>query len=139
MDKRESQSGTGRSTSVIRQNIAQGGENISQTVEQLGQRIQEKLDWREYVKNSPYLTLGIAASLGCLASGLLRKRTTPTERLVRIIADQVGDSLGSLHAKAAGPGLIQATLLAIAVKTAVGWLQNADSTAAPVDDAGQQP
>jgi hypothetical protein len=139
MDKQESQSSTGRNTNVIRQDIAQGGENISQTVEQLGQRIQEKLDWREYIKASPYLTLGIAAGLGCLASGLLRKRTTPTERLVRIITDQVGDSLGSLHAKAAGPGLIQATLLAMAVKTAVGWLQNTDSTAAPVDDTGQQP
>lgn len=144
MDKQESQNGsgqadTGRSTNVIRQDIAQGGANISQTVEQLGQRIQEKLDWREYVKASPYLTLGAAAGLGYLAWGLLRKRTTPTERLVRIIADQVGDSLGGLHAKAAGPGLIQATLLAIAVKTAVGWLQNTDSTATPVDDAGQHP
>jgi TRAP-type mannitol/chloroaromatic compound transport system permease large subunit len=84
------------------------------------------------------LTLGIAAGLGCLASGLLRKRITPTERLTHIIAEKVGDSLGSLHAQAAGPGLIQATLLAMAVKTAVGWLQNADSTADPVDDAGQQ-
>ena len=136
MDKQEHQNGTGRSTSVIRQDIAQGGENISQTVEQLGQRIQEKLDWREYVKASPYLTLGIAAGLGCLASGLLRKRTTPGERLARILAEKVGDSLGSLRNEAAGPGLIKATLLAIAVKTAADWLQNADSTAAPVDDAG---
>jgi ElaB/YqjD/DUF883 family membrane-anchored ribosome-binding protein len=142
MDKREHRSSTGRAdverrTEAIRQDIAQGGANISQTVEQLGLRIQEKLDWREYVKASPYLTLGAAAGLGCLAWGLLRERTTPTERLVRIIADKVGDSLGGLHAQAAGPGLIKATLLAIAVKTAVGWLQNDDSTATPVDDAGK--
>jgi hypothetical protein len=144
MDKREHQNGTGqantgRSTDVIRQDIARGGANISQTVEQLGQHIQEKLDWREYVKASPYWTLGAAAGLGYLAWGLLQKRTTPTERLVRIVAEKVGDSLGHLHDKAAGPGLIEATLLAIAVKAAANWLQNADSTAAPIDDAGQQP
>ena len=104
---------------MIRQDIAQGGENISQTVEQLGQRIQEKLDWREYVKASPYLTLGAAAGLGFLASGLLQKRTTPAERLARILAEKVGDSLGGLRNEAAGPGLIKATLMAIAVKTAV--------------------
>lgn len=144
MDKKEHQSSTGqadtgRSTNVIRQDIARGGENISQTVEQLGQRVKEKLDWREYVKASPYWTLGAAAGLGYLAWGLLRKRTTPGERLARILAAKVGDSHGSLHAKAAGPGLIQATLLAIAVKTAVGWLQNADSTANPCDNNGPQP
>ena len=144
MDKKEHQSGTeqadtDRDTSVIRQDIAQGGENISQTVEQLGQRVREKLDWREYVKASPYLTLGAAAGLGYLAWGLLRKRTTPTERLARIIADQVGDSLGGLHAKAAGLGLIEATLLAVAAKTAANWLHNADSTTAPVDDNDRQP
>jgi hypothetical protein len=138
MDKQEPQSGTGRSTDVIRQDIAQGGENISQTVEQLGQRIQEKLDWREYVKASPYLTLGAAAGLGYLAWGLLRKRTTPGERLARILAEKAGDSLGGLRTEAAGPGLIKATLLAIAVKTAANWLQNADSTADPVDNAGGQ-
>ena len=142
MDKREHQNGngqaeSGRSSDEIRQDIAQGGEKISQTVEELGHRVKEKLDWREYVKASPCWTLGAAAGLGYLASGLLRKRTTPTERLVRILADQAGESLGGLHAKAVGPGLIKATLLAVAVKTAANWLQNPDSTEAPVDDAGQ--
>lgn len=144
MDKRERHNGTGqaesgRSTDEIRQDIAQGGERLSQTVKQLGHRVKEKLDWREYVKDSPYWTLGAAAGLGCLAGGLLRRRTTPTERLVRILADQAGEALGGLRAKAVGPGLITATLLAVAVKTAANWLHNPDSTEAPVNDAGQQP
>jgi hypothetical protein len=140
MDKREHPGSTGyRSTDVIRQDIAQGGQNISQTVEQIGQRVKEKLDWRQYVKTSPYLTLGAAAGLGYLAAGLLRKRTTPTQRLVRILADQVGDSLGGVRTQAARPSLIKATLLTIAVKTAANWLQNGDSTAAPVGNNGHQP
>ena len=53
-----------RSTEEIRQDIAKGEENISQTVEQIGERIKEKLDWRGYVRDSPYWALGVAAGLG---------------------------------------------------------------------------
>ena len=57
-----------RSSDDIRQDIVKGEENISQTVEQIGERIKEKLDWREYVKDSPYVALGAAAGIGYLAS-----------------------------------------------------------------------
>ena len=58
-----------RSTEDIRQDIAKEKENISQTIEQIGERINEKLAWRGYVKESPYWALGAAAGLGYLPHG----------------------------------------------------------------------
>jgi hypothetical protein len=48
-----------RSTEDIRQDIAKEKEDISQTVEQIGERTNEKLDWRGYVNGSPYWALAI--------------------------------------------------------------------------------
>jgi hypothetical protein len=117
-----------RSTEDIRQDIAKGGENISQTVEQIGEHIKEKLDWRGYVKDAPYWALGAAAGLGYLASGMFITRTTPMERIMGSIAEEVRDTLGDLRAGAAGPGLIKVALLSIATKAAVSWMKNATST-----------
>ena len=128
-----------RSSEDIRQDIAKGEENISQTVEQIGERIKEKLDWRGYVKDSPYWALGAAAGLGYLASGMFLKRTTPMERIMDSIAEEVRDSLGGLLAGAAGPGLIKVTLLGIATKAATSWIKNATSTAVASRGAGPRP
>ena len=118
-----------RSTEDIRQDIAKEKENISQTVEQIGERIKEKMDWRGYVKDSPYWALGAAAGLGYLASRMFIKRPTPVERIMRPIAEEVRDSLGGLLAGAAGSGLIKVTLMSIATKAAANWIKNATSTA----------
>jgi ElaB/YqjD/DUF883 family membrane-anchored ribosome-binding protein len=133
MAEREYLSNTGeggveRSTEEIRQDIAKKEENISQAVEQIGERIKEKLDWRGYVKDSPYWALGAAAGLGYLASEMFITRTTPMERIMGSIAEEVRDTLGDLRAGAAGPGLIKVALLSIATKAAVSWMKNATST-----------
>ena len=128
-----------RSTEDIRQDIAKGGENISQTVEQIDERIQEKLDWRGYVKDSPYWALGAAAGLGYLASGMFKKRTSPMERIMGSIAEVGRDSLGGLLAGAAGPGLIKVTLLGIAAKAAAGWIKNATSKTVASGGAAPRP
>ena len=99
-----------RSSEDIRQDIAKEEENISQTVEQIGELIEEKLDWREYVKDSPYLAIGAAAGLGYLASRIFITRTTPMERIMGSIAEEVRGSLGGVLVGAAGPGLIRVTL-----------------------------
>jgi len=127
----------GRSTAYIRQDIAKEGENISQTVEQIGERIKEKLDWRGYVKDYPYWALGATAGLGYLASAMFLKRTTPMERIMESIAEEVHDSLGGLRAGAAGPGLIKLTLLGIATKAITSLIKNATSTV--VADRGAVP
>jgi ElaB/YqjD/DUF883 family membrane-anchored ribosome-binding protein len=126
-----------RSSEDIRQDIAKGKENISQTVEQIGGRIKEKLDWRGYVKDSPYWALGAAAGLGYLASRMFIRRATPMERIMRPIAEEVRHSLGGLLAGATGSGLIKVTLMGIATKAAASWIKNA--TSADVASGGAVP
>ena len=128
-----------RSTEDIRQDIAKGEENISQTVEQIGEHIKEKLDWRGYVKDAPYWALGAAAGLGYLASGMFLRRTIPMERIMGSIAEEVRDSLGGLRTGAAGPGLIKVTLLGIATKAAASWIKNATSTSVASGSAVPRP
>ena len=118
-----------RSTEDIRQDIAREEENLSRTAQQIGDRIKEKLDWSAYVKDSPYWALGAAAGLGFLASKMLQTRTTPMERIMGSLAEEVRDSLGGLHVGAAGPGLLQVTLLGIATKVVTDWIKNANPTA----------
>jgi len=55
-----------RTTQDIREDIAKEKESISQTVEKIGERITAKLDWRVYVKDSPYWTLGLPPALAML-------------------------------------------------------------------------
>jgi ElaB/YqjD/DUF883 family membrane-anchored ribosome-binding protein len=126
-----------RSSEHIRRDIAKGQDNISQTVEKIDERIQEKIHWRGYVKDSPYWALGAAAGIGYLASRMFITRTTLGERIMGSIADEVRDSLGGLLARAAGPGLVKVTLLGIATKAAAGWIRNATST--PVASSGDGP
>jgi ElaB/YqjD/DUF883 family membrane-anchored ribosome-binding protein len=111
-----------RSSEDIRRNIAKEKENISQKADEIGDRIKEKLDWREYVKDSPYLAVGVAAGLGYIGSRVLTTRTTAMERIMDSIAGEVRGSLGGLNA---GPGLIKLTLLGIATKAAVRWIKHA--------------
>jgi hypothetical protein len=128
-----------RSSEDIRQDIAKGEENISQTVEQIGELIEEKLDWREYVKDSPYLAIGAAAGLGYLASRIFITRATPMERVMGSIVQEVRGSLGGVIVGAAGSGLIRATLRSIATKAAANWIKKAISTDAAGGGAGPQP
>lgn len=121
-----------RSTEDIRQDIAREEENISRTAQQIGERIKEKLDWSEYVKDSPYWALGIAAGIGFLTSKMLQTRTTPMERIMGSLAEEVRGSLGGLHVGAAGPSLAQVTLLGIGTKLATEWIRNASGLSAGV-------
>ncbi|MFO7712809.1 hypothetical protein [Desulfosarcina sp.] len=129
-----------RSSQDIRDDIANEKENISRTVDEISERIKEKTDWREYVKDSPFLAIGAAAGLGYLASRVFITRTTPTERIVKTVAEGVHDSLDSLHAQVSRPGLITMALLTMATKAAADWIKNASFTAETADgDAGPQP
>jgi hypothetical protein len=122
MDERE------RSTEDIRQDIAREEENLSRTAQKIGDRIKEKLDWGEYVKDSPYLALGIAAGVGFFAARALQPRRTPMERIIGSLAEEVRGSLDGLHVGAAAPSLAQMTLLGIGTKLAVDWIKNAKAS-----------
>jgi ElaB/YqjD/DUF883 family membrane-anchored ribosome-binding protein len=120
-----------RNSEDIRQDIAQGEEDLSQTVDLIGERIKETLDWHEYVRDSPYLAIGGAAGLGYLASRVFAKRATPLERVMGSIGGRVRDSLGGL----VGPSLIRGALLGLATKAAAGWIERSVSTAGTHGDA----
>jgi len=128
-----------RSTDDIRQDIAREEENLSRTAQQIGDRIKDKLDWSTYVKDSPYWALGAAAGLGFLASKMLQTRTTPMERIMNSLAEEVRDSLGGLHVGAAKPGLLQVALLGIATKVATDWIKNTNTTASSSSGINPQP
>jgi ElaB/YqjD/DUF883 family membrane-anchored ribosome-binding protein len=128
-----------RSSEDIRQDIAKEKEKISRTVDQINERINDKLDWREYVKDSPYWAIGAAAGLGYLAARVFMTRTTPMERIMGSIAGEVRNSLGGLIVGAAGPGLIKVTLQVMATKAAANWIRKAISTTVDSRDAGTRP
>lgn len=114
-----------RNADKIRHDIAQAEQEMSQTVDQIGDRIKEKLDWQEYVRDSPYLSLGVAAGVGVLASRLFIKERSSMDRLLDIVSDEVRGAAGGMVARTAGPGLVKVTLLGIVSKAAVNWLQGA--------------
>jgi ElaB/YqjD/DUF883 family membrane-anchored ribosome-binding protein len=129
-----------RSSQDIRDDIANEKENISRTVDEISERIKEKTDWREHVKGSPYLAIGAAAGLGYLAARVFITHTSPTERIVKTIAEGVHDSLDSLHTQVSGPGLITMTLLTIAAKAGADWIRRASFPAETAGgDAGPWP
>ena len=134
MDEKESHGNTGvmnddRSSEEIRRSIAREKENISQTVGQIGERIKEKMDWREYVNDSPYLSLGAAAGIGYLASSIIfTKRASPLEQIMGPLVEEACESFGGLKAEAGRPGIIKLTLIGIVARAASGWLNDLTMT-----------
>jgi ElaB/YqjD/DUF883 family membrane-anchored ribosome-binding protein len=105
---------TQRSAEEIRKDIDEKKETISDAVNRLGERIQEKVDWRGHVRRHPLLTLGAAAGVGFLVSGIFTRRANPLE--------QVADALQELSSKNSGQSLIRMTLFGIATKAATDWM-----------------
>lgn len=112
-----------RSSEDIRRDIDREEENLSQTVEQIGERIKEKLDWRAHMQDSPYWAMGAAAGLGFVASMVIARRTTPMEKILGSLAEEVRVSLGAHPSGAARTGLIRMTILGIATKAAADWIR----------------
>jgi hypothetical protein len=86
--------GAERSAEEIRQDIVARRETISEAVDRLGDRIHETLDWREYIADHPYVTLGVAAGLGFFVAGLFKfkREPTPRERIMDALAE-IGEDL----------------------------------------------
>ena len=63
-----------RSAEEIRHDIAAKRKDILETVDKLEVQFQKRLDWREYFARHPYTALGVAAGLGFLVTGMLKRR-----------------------------------------------------------------
>lgn len=123
--------GPERSADEIRTDIAARRESISRTVDRIGEKFHETLDWRGYVTRNPYASIGIAVGAGIIVGSLLRRRTTPSERIVDAIADKVGElgedlreSARKVFLRTAAPGLFKGTVYGIAGKALMQYLQS---------------
>ena len=120
-----------RSANVIRQDIAAKRENISETVDKLGERINETFDWREYVAQYPAVALGAAIGIGFVVSGIFKRRPTPQERIIEAVAemtedvtDRLGDVMaGVIQKKLISKTTVKAAVGAMATKAAVDFLK----------------
>lgn len=118
-----------RSAEEIRQDITTARETIADTVEEINVRIQEKLEWRGYIKRYPYVALGAAAGLGVLASGLFKRERPPLERIMGTVSETIRDSLGRAISRAGGQGLIRLALFGIATQVAATVIQDSITAA----------
>ena len=117
-----------RSAEEIRQAIEAEKELIAETVDRLGVRVQESLDWQEYLRKYPLLGLGAAAGLGFLVSRLVFRRASPVDRLVEELREM---GLGRRE-----PSFLKVTLLGLLSKAAVNMVANA--TLAPKSRNGSE-
>lgn len=122
-----------RSARAIREDIAAKRDSISETVDKLGERIQETFDWREYVSNYPWVALGLAAGVGFMVAGLFKRQPSPRERIMDAIAevsedftDRLRDAIGdAVPAKKSGPAnMLKAALTATISKAAMDFAKN---------------
>lgn len=91
-----------RSAEEIRQDIASKRESISETVDKLGDRIHQTLDWREYIADYPYVALGAAALVGCMFAGIFKRRPSPRERIYDALAESIEDVRDNLRSSIEG-------------------------------------
>lgn len=118
-----------RSAYEIRRNIAAERETISDTVDKLGDRLQQTFDWREYVAEYPAVALGLAAGTGILLSAVFRREPSPQERIMDAIAeltedltDRISDAAGDVITRKIIPGrTVKAAATAMIAKVAIDF------------------
>lgn len=115
-----------RSSDAIRREIAAKKEDLADTVDQLGEVIKEKADWRSYVRDYPLAALGVAAGVGLIASAIFKSRRDPIERLVNSVSQRIGVQPQQ--------SAIKLTLMGFAGKAAMNWLQSQSSSAKATQD-----
>jgi hypothetical protein len=81
-----------RNSEDIRQDIAARRAVIATTVDQLGDRVNQTLDWRTHASNHPLAAVGVAAAAGFFLSRIFRPRLSPSQRLFESLADGVEDT-----------------------------------------------
>ncbi len=97
-----------RSAEEIKSDIELKKRAIAETVDQLNEKLHEKMDWRSYVKRHPFPALAIAAGLGFLVSGKLVRRESPIEK--------VADAIERVSGKAKEQSVIKLALYSVGTK-----------------------
>jgi ElaB/YqjD/DUF883 family membrane-anchored ribosome-binding protein len=107
-----------RSADEIRRDIKAERETIAHTVDTLGGKLQNALDWKAYVREAPFVSVGVAAGLGAAVAALLKKRRAPMDRIVEA-ASRSSRRAGSRSLLSAGVYTLITKALADLAKTAV--------------------
>lgn len=126
---------TERTSEEIQQSIVAKEQDIAESVKEIGERIKEKLDWREYVGQSPYVAMGIAAGIGLLASRMVPKRPTAIGRIMATAGEEVGYGI-SRALRGAGKTAFSLSLWSFASTMAAGFAKRAISKALLGEGAG---
>jgi hypothetical protein len=124
-----------RSAKEIRRDIADKRDTISETVDRLGDHLHRKLDWREQVRQHPYVALGTAAAVGVLASGAFKRHPTPRERVMDAVAETIEDltddvrrSVTRLFLRSAGPSFLRSAIAGVLTKAVVQAFKSKSQT-----------
>jgi ElaB/YqjD/DUF883 family membrane-anchored ribosome-binding protein len=128
----DSSQGPERSAEEIRKDIASRRESITETMDQLSNRFEQKLDWRTYVSDHPLAAMGVAAGIGFLASGLFRHRRSSKQRVNNALANAIEDLTDRFRYQLDGLGLkrpglkstIKTAAAGVVVKAATAYLRN---------------
>jgi len=134
-----------RSAVAIRQDIAAKRESISETVDKLGERIQETFDWHEYVAQYPAIALGLAAGAGFLVAGIFKRKPSPQDRILDAMADLTEDMTdriggvmaGVIQKKMFSGRTVKAAATAMIAKAAVDFLKK--QLIGAIDNSRQSP
>lgn len=136
---RMSTGGEDRDARSIRKDIAARRESISETVDRLGERIQETLDWREYVSEHPLVAVGVAAGLGLIVAGIFKRKPTPRERIMDAVAETFEDMIDRVRGtvedmvggrkKMVSGRTVKAAVVTLITKAATDFVKNKASEA----------
>src|SRR5262249_21729449 len=129
-----------RTAADIREDLAAQRESISDTVEELNQRLHESLDWRRYVSDHPLAAVGVASGAGFLVAMLIGRRRSPGERIADAIAgsfEDLTDGLreflvrwpASAEKKKSGTAALTAALTSMAGRAAIDFVKRKASEA----------
>jgi hypothetical protein len=83
-------------TEKVRQRIVAQEEKIAEHLGEVSEKIKDTLDWRQYAGQYPFITLGVAAGLGLLASRMIvPEPPTTMEKVSDIIQEAAGNRVGN--------------------------------------------
>lgn len=96
-------------------------EAVSHTVERLGTRIDETLDWRIQTARHPYVAFAAAAGVGFWMSGLFTPKATPVRRALDVVSRTIGEVAEGVRGstKARPADRVEPTTMRILLGTAV--------------------
>jgi ElaB/YqjD/DUF883 family membrane-anchored ribosome-binding protein len=114
-----------RSSEEIRQNILAKEEEIAETFGEISERVKETLDWRGYIAQAPFLSLGVAAGVGIMASQILLPRPpTVMERITETVGEELGHGVRG-YLRGSGQSMLKSSLWGLAATVALGLVKRA--------------